>query len=471
MRLTLPACSLLLLLAAAGIAPAATMRLDDDGMAVVHGHRSFILGLYEHPKEDAVLDEVAAAGFNLVRAAENTEALDRLHARGLWAWVNTGGKIDLSANPEQNEQRLRAMADSLGKHPALAVWEVPDEALWNTWYLPTQWRDGEEPRLLTERIAGVENSQRRAALQQQLNQSRALRHQGLYAESERLADALWEQLGETSPKPGFGLADAEERAGRLAEGMYQGYRLLRRLDPERVVWMNHAPRNQIEQLALFNRAADIVSCDIYPVPESLQVKHSDLADRTLSSVGAYTRRMQAAAPDKPVWMVLQGVGWGDFLKVSAAEKEHLRRPTREETRFMAYDAIANGAQGILYWGSDYVEKDSDFWKELLAVIEELSGLQSVLAAPDALPDIQAGFAPTYGSVDRGIVVRAKDAPDGIWLIVVNEWTGPLTAVLRGLESLEGQRFEDTAAGASATVENGVLTLPMRAHSVCVLAPR
>jgi hypothetical protein len=461
----------LTLLLAGPVAWAATVQLDDDGMAIINGERTFILGLYETPKEAPLLQEIAGAGFNLVRAPGTLEALDELHAAGLWAWLVTGNAIDLSESTAEREALLRALVEAFADHPALAVWEVPDEALWNAWYLAEQWR-ASEPGMLEERIAKIAEAPLKEKLQQQWQQMRELRRLGEYTQAEPLADALWEQLGEESPQAGFGLANAPERAARMAEGFLEGYRLLKRLDPLHPVWMNHAPRNSIEDLALFNRAADVVGCDIYPVPEALDVRHSDLGDRTLSAVGAYTARMQAAAPGKPVWMVLQGSGWGDFLDtVDDERREALRRPTREETRFMAYDAIARGAQGVLYWGTFYVEKDSAFWKELCGVIHELHTLQPVLSAPDAPLPLTVTHAPAHGSVDRGIIARAKAAPSGTWLLLVNEWTSPLTAVIGGLESLEGTHYQDAETGRKVTVEGGALRIPMPRQSVLLLEPR
>lgn len=464
-------CALWLVAWCALNAGAVTVEIAPDGMAVVDGERVFILGLYEHPEDDGALERVAEAGFNLVQAGERVEELDRLDALGLWAWVNTGMKIDLSENREARTEALGTMVDTLGAHPALAVWEVPDEALWNTWYQAQRWRREREPAMLSERIDRVEDEARRDALRAELRRSAELRELGEYAESERMADALWEALGEVSPHPGYGLADAPERAEKLAQGLERGCALLRERDPGRVVWMNHAPRNEIAQLARFNVAADVVGCDIYPVPESLDVKHSDLGDRTLSSVGAYTRRMQAAAPDKPVWMVLQGFGWGDlFTDRDEETRAVLRRPTRAETRFMAYDAIVHGARGILYWGTFTVEKDAVFWDELLEVVGELHALQPVLSAPEAELDLTVGHRPTYGSVDRGITATARAAPDGVWLLVVNAWTSPLRYVLGGLDALEGGVYEEMETGVRAEVSGGELSLPMRRQSVHVLRP-
>jgi hypothetical protein len=236
--------------------------------------------------------------------------------------------------------------------------------------------------------------------------------------------------------------------------------------------MNHAPRNQINQLAMFNAAADIVGCDIYPVPTCDWVSHSDLKEQTAAAVGAYTTRMQAAAPGKPVWMVLQGFGWADIQPTAPPERKKAeRRPTREETQFMAYDTIVRGGRGILYWGTAYIEKDSPCWKDLLSVAAELTALQPVLAAPDADLPLKVSPAPTSGSLDREVLVLPKDVNGKTWLIVVNECAEPVQYTMEGLDRLNGTEFTDPAAGAEATVEGGKLMLPIAAQTVQVLRPK
>ena len=307
--------------------PAGPSVIDPDGMMRIDGERTFVLGLYENPEKDEVLAEVAKAGFNLVWASEKTEALDRLHAHGLRAWLNTGSRIDLSQDADQREAQLREMAAAYGGHPALLVWEVPDEALWNCWYVPMGWRAFEEPKQLHERIDALGEIEQAAKLSAQLAESQRLRERGAYAEAEAIANAIWVELGE-EPKTGpyHDFSAAAETADAMCAGMRQGYALLRELDEPHPIWMNHAPRNPVQQLAAFNEAADIVGCDIYPVPRHL-TKHADISDRSLASVGAYTKIMQAAAPGKPVWMVLQAFGWKDLdPERKADEEDPLRRP-------------------------------------------------------------------------------------------------------------------------------------------------
>ncbi len=450
---------------------AATFHIAEDRMAVVNGERVFILGLYENPSDDAVLQEAADAGFNLVHVSADKAALDRVHAHNLWAWINTGYAIDLGEKAEERATALRSMVERFSAHPAFLVWEVPDEALWNCWYEAILWRTGEEPRRLTEKINALEDEDQKRGLREQLAEMRRLQHLARYDEAEPLADALWSALGEYPPRPGYGLADAPARAAKLCEGMTAGYRLLREIDPDHPVWMNHAPRNQIAQLAMFNQAADIVGCDIYPIPFTPKLGHSDLAERSAAAVGAYTRRMQQAAPGKPVWMVLQGFGWGDIQpERSEADRRELRRPTFEESRFMAFDAIARGARGILYWGTASIEKDSTLWKDLMRLAAELRALQPVLSAHDAPIGIHVEIKETFGSVDRTIHALPKQVGEKVWLIVVNECPDPLVYVLRGLNAPDQTVYQEIDSGQRVSVEEGTLSMGIAAQSVHILRP-
>jgi hypothetical protein len=450
---------------------AAEVVLDADRMAVVDGERAFILGLYENPKEDAVLEQLADAGFNLVRASANQESLDRLWERGLHAWLTTGYSIDLSSDAENREQKLDKMVADFASHPALMVWEVPDEALWNCWYGPYLWRINTEPNLQTARIGKLEDEALQAKLKEMQRESFACWKRGDIQGRERLCDAIWAALGEESPQRHRNVSDAPGRVATMADGFLKGYKRLRQKDPAHPVWMNHAPRNQLRDLSLFNQAADIVGCDIYPVPWSTNT-HSDLPIKTLAATGAYTKRMQAASPSKPVWMVLQGCGWADLdAKASEETKRIKRRPNYKETRFMAYDAVVHGARGILYWGTSYIEKDSEMWEDLLRLGREMSALQPVLSAPDAELDVSVEIGPTWGSVEDAVQVLPKRVKDTVGFIVVNESNDPLTYTLSGLEALNGVVYADGSDSRAASVENGSLSLSIGGHGVRILQPR
>ncbi len=210
----------LLVLAVAALAVSAPLRVADveiaeDRMLVVDGERVFVLGLYENPDDDAELARVAESGFNLVRSGASQDALDRLDAHGLWAWLNTGGAVDLSA---QSGDSLRSLVETCAGHPALAVWEVPDEALWNCWYRATQWRRGAEPRQQRERIAALEDQGLARELGEALERVRTLYGTARLAEADALAKARLDELSGTFVQAeGTALRRPDIRAGKTIE--------------------------------------------------------------------------------------------------------------------------------------------------------------------------------------------------------------------------------------------------------------
>src|SRR5439155_15072090 len=147
-------------------------------------------------------------------------------------------------------------------------------------------------------------------------------------------------------------------------------------------------------LRKYNSTADIIGVDIYPVgypPGS----HSLVTNfhKGLGLVGDYTRLMMEVGEGRmPVWMVLQ-ISWSGVLKPGRT----LRMPTFPEERFMTYQAIINGARGLIYFGGNNEgamnERDKklgwnwQFWERVLrAVVQEIgskSPLYPALVAPDS----------------------------------------------------------------------------------------
>ncbi len=453
-----------------------TALMNKERMLLVNGQPRFILGLYENPADDAVLKEAVDAGFNLIQSAPDAAALDRLHRVGAMAWVNLGGALDLSADTAKRRQQLTETVRRVENHPALLVWEGPDEILWNNW-----WGTMEQIRPEMEKMRTA--AQGKADLETLSRRARDRFERGLYAEFEVARAEFWRQAGQPAPNPGVRIDDAPERVRRSGEGITAGIRAVRALDPRHVIWLNHAPRNSLDDLRLYNRAADMVGCDIYPAPANLLVGHSDLRDMGLTSVGAYTRRMQQAAPGKACAMVLQGFGWRDLQKAPRESEAAVgigRRPTWAESRFMAYDAIIHGANAILYWGTAYMKRVEDdgsavtgrprLWRDLLRVARELRALEPALIAPPMKsPTVRQ--ASTYGSIDgKGILCSLRRVDDDFVLLVVNETADGLGFSIEGLPAkLNGRTLYRLYATEEQTVADRRLTDGIKPREVHVYA--
>jgi hypothetical protein len=102
-------------------------------------------------------------------------------------------------------------------------------------------------------------------------------------------------------------------------------------------------------------------------------------------VGDFTRRMMEVADGKmPVWMILQ-IAFSGVVKPGKT----LRFPTFPEERFMAYQAIINGARGLIFFGGHLPQAMTPedaalgwnwrFWNRVLRPVIEEIGEKSPLA--------------------------------------------------------------------------------------------
>lgn len=195
--------------------------------------------------------------------------------------------------------------------------------------------------------------------------------------------------------PGLGFwkgADEPEWGGIKPDQMTVFYDMVHRLDPNHDVWVTQAPRGTIESLKAYDKTYDILAMDIYPVGYPTG-GHSHLPNKNISVVGDYAKWLkEIAGGRKPFWMVLQ-ICWSGVVKPGKT----LRFPTFPEERYMTYQAIINGARGLVFFGGDVKpglsERDaklgwnwSFYYKVLKPVLEELkpSGLlYPALLAPES----------------------------------------------------------------------------------------
>ena len=177
---------------------------------------------------------------------------------------------------------------------------------------------------------------------------------------------------------GYFLEDEPCWNGRSVKALGQCYAALRRIDPYRPVWINAAPRRTVEQQRPYSDCCDLFGVDIYPVPQPND--HSHLKDKTLSCVGKYVRwSEQITSNQKPVIMTLQGFSWHDFRDKRSSKGY----PSRKQSRFMVYDALINGADGLSWWGLNLV-RQPDFFADFLPVIRELHSISGALLSPNRI---------------------------------------------------------------------------------------
>ncbi len=449
---------------------------NQDGFLHVDGAARLIIGLYELPEDNERLQEVAQNGFNLVRAPQDIRALDRIGKHDLYAWICLGSAAQLTEADGEGEQKLTETINKFKDHPSLLVWELPDEALWNVWWSRFSWVFGGQQRELRKHIEEMKNQTKgvdTAKCLSLMDKANDYNERGLWKQAEEIYDTLWSQLELKNPHPDWKMSRCPDQANELTDAVARGCRVVKRLDPKRAIWQNHAPRNSVHSLARYNQPIDAVGCDIYPVPFSPTSGHSDLKDTNLSAVGAYTDRVREAAPGKSIWMVLQGFGWRDLSEEGKNDPDSRkgRRPNLSETRFMAYDAIVHGANALLYWGTHSIEKDSSLWQDLMKTAKELRALEPGIVGESPRNPPVSTADETYGSIDgQGPHLMVRKAGKDWVLIAVNEYGQGISFTISKLPTeLEGKTLYRLYSDETCKVENRAFHDGIRGFGVHVYA--
>ncbi len=211
------------------------------------------------------------------------------------------------------------------------------------------------------------------------------------------------------------------------DGLARAARKLKALDPNHPIVIIQAPRSTVAQLTPYRPAFDVTGADIFPIAYP-PGEHSDLGNRDISVVGDVTRKMVQAAGGKPVWTTLQ-IAWSGTI--SSVQKPNVvpRFPTLPELRFMAYQAIACGARGLMFFGGHLTQNarpvdaragwNWTFWE--LALRPLLEELTSTAVAPALVAPNGPAIAPTAKDVD--VVTRR----DGRFLYLIAARRGGTTS--------------------------------------------
>lgn len=226
-----------------------------------------------------------------------------------------------------------------------------------------------------------------------------------------------------------------------AEQINETAAFIRRVDPVHPLYLNHSPTNLVPTLRAYNPGADIVATDIYPViPHGIREMYAlwpdgrqgDFLNDSLSQVGQYADKMRAVAgPQRTVLTVLQGFAW-ENLRDKDRDPAMVLYPSEAQLRFMAWQSVVHGVNGIVWWGLSYTPSDAPLWKDLRTVVGELSRVRDALAAPAVKLPIKLNYHDTGHSLDRGIEWIAKPLGRDTLLIAVNADGNPVDVTFEGL---------------------------------------
>ena len=155
----------------------------------------------------------------------------------------------------------------------------------------------------------------------------------------------------------------------------------------------------------FMGAFDIISSDPYPI---------GVGRGQISIASEYPRICREKTWGlRPLWQVPQSFAWDWCL--SHKDPEGNRYPTYEELRSMAWQAIAGGANGLLWYSAHHIFKCSSpeeletNWGNLVRVAEEIKSYADVIQSEDV----------STTSSNPSIVVRAFRKDGATWVLAAN----------------------------------------------------
>lgn len=167
------------------------------------------------------------------------------------------------------------------------------------------------------------------------------------------------------------------------------YEALNRADPDHPAWSLHY---RPEDISMLTDSCEIVGMDLYPVPNECLSTVGDSARETIDQTGG----------TRALWYAPQIFDWDNYGKAGG------RSPTLSEMRCMSWQAICEGATGLIYYSLKDVSADKEpqaHWANIKQMVREINTFAEVLLSIEEVPEI---IETNAGSWLRMTVRRVRD---------------------------------------------------------------
>ncbi len=200
------------------------------------------------------------------------------------------------------------------------------------------------------------------------------------------------------------------------------------LDPNHPTWF---ALDTVREARHYLGTADVMGLDPYPIPtKPIGLVHSTTCRGVTNTFGAMAN-----------WQFPQAFGWG-WLK--RRETKGQRAPTQKEMANMGWQAIAGGANGLIFYAYQHLSEPHDdpedafdpAWARTKAMAEEFRKYIDVFLSVDP--------APTAKSSNDDVAVRTWRHQGDTYLLVVNCTTNAQTATITLSEPLGKDVIADFA---------------------------
>jgi hypothetical protein len=221
------------------------------------------------------------------------------------------------------------------------------------------------------------------------------------------------------------------------------------------LWVTiQAPRGRAADLAPYSGVTDIHGVDHYPVTFANK-------DPDLHEIGQWTQTIRSVTPNQAVWTTLQICASGSS---NPDDPSQFVLPTRQQERYMAYDAIINGARALAFYGGnlDRCWSQSDaahgwnwtFWNGVLEDLVREINADSPVGPALLNPGTTKSLA--HDDASTQVISRLGASPDDLWVIAARSGPGSQQVTISGLPAGLSRGTVYTE-GRSIQVANGAFT--------------
>jgi hypothetical protein len=200
-------------------------------------------------------------------------------------------------------------------------------------------------------------------------------------------------------------------------------------DPNHPTWV---VLYQYREVGAYLDTFDVIGTDPYPIGRS-----------PASMAAAWTaetfRQVEGA---RPMWQVPQAHNWANYRKGDQAKQYHT--PTFDEKRSMAWQCIAEGATGLVFYSWYDVKRNPDVpfdrqWDELKRIAAEIDALAPVLLSIEPVPEVQVSCDPAPADGPGWLNWTARVHNGKFYLVAVNNGDGEGTVSVTLPGAVQGVR--------------------------------
>ena len=211
-------------------------------------------------------------------------------------------------------------------------------------------------------------------------------------------------------------------------------RLLEKVDPDHPTW---TVLYQYGQVRGYYPSFDVIGTDPYPVCSS-----------SIGLAAEWTRITRREVMGlRPMWQVIQAFDWKDYGRKTG------RMPTREEMTAMTWHAVANGANGIVYFTHRLLYRDGgkrflrDRWEDICHAAEGVKRFMPILLSGEPVPEAKCE--------NPHVSIRMQRKSGKLYLIATNSEDNPCLVRIAIAEDVGAPKVEFGNAQARWAARNEI----------------